>query len=176
MFEQWIGLVDEVYSFPFANEADKITWKWNMKSGLFTTKSVYNHLSFGEVGLHYRHIWKTKIPYKIKIFVWMLEQNAILTKYNMIRRRWVGDPTCYFCSLPESCGHLFFQCHVAKAVWGGGRYVFWCKQHPTGRGAIQKLDTDLVAWEWNSPHLWLCSNFMGYLEVSKQGMFWQDND
>ena len=118
MFEQWIGLVDEVYSFPFANEADKITWKWNMKSGLFTTKSVYNHLSFGEVGLHYRHIWKAKIPYKIKIFVWMLEQNAILTKYNMIRRRWVGDPTCYFCSLPESCGHLFFQCRGQSGLGG----------------------------------------------------------
>lgn len=43
--------------------------------------------------------------------------NAILTKDNMIKRRWLGDPTCYFYSLNESLSHLFFQCNTARAVW-----------------------------------------------------------
>lgn len=47
----------------------------------------------------------------------MLLNNAILTKDNMIRRNWSGDPTCYFCSQSENANHLFFQCSIAKAIW-----------------------------------------------------------
>lgn len=43
--------------------------------------------------------------------------NAILTKDNMIKRKWKGDPACYFCSHVESVDHLLFQCNVSKAVW-----------------------------------------------------------
>jgi hypothetical protein len=42
-------------------------------------------------GRKFNHIWRAKIPYKIKIFVWLIENNAILSKDNMIRRGWVGD-------------------------------------------------------------------------------------
>jgi len=43
--------------------------------------------------------------------------NAILTKDNMVKRKWQGDPTCYFCTHNESLSHLFFQCSTTKAVW-----------------------------------------------------------
>jgi hypothetical protein len=43
--------------------------------------------------------------------------NAILTKDNMIKRQWKGDPSCYFCHLHESTTHLLFTCSVAKTVW-----------------------------------------------------------
>ena len=132
LFEQWLGVVDRVYSFPFTNESDRIIWKWNKKSGLFTTKSTYDWLTSGDAGMHFRHIWKAKIPYKIKIFVWLLEQNAILTKDNMIKRNWVGDPTCFFCSLPETRDHLFFECVVAKVVWGVIGRCFGADNTPRG--------------------------------------------
>jgi hypothetical protein len=35
----------------------------------------------------------------------------------MIKRQWKGDPTCYFCHLPESTTHLLFTCSVAKTLW-----------------------------------------------------------
>jgi len=43
--------------------------------------------------------------------------NAVLTKDNMVKRKWTGDPTCYFCDKAENLSHLFFQCSNAKAVW-----------------------------------------------------------
>jgi hypothetical protein len=43
--------------------------------------------------------------------------DAILTKDNMIKRRWQGDPLCYFCQHPETVNHLLFSCSVAKCVW-----------------------------------------------------------
>ena len=34
----------------------------------------------------------------------------------MLKRKWLGEPTCYFCDQDESVSHLF-QCSVAKVVW-----------------------------------------------------------
>jgi hypothetical protein len=69
------------------------------------------------VATHTR-VWKAKIPAKIKTFMWLVEQGAILTKDNMVRRNYQGDPCCYFCSDPESSDHLFFECPIARVVWG----------------------------------------------------------
>jgi hypothetical protein len=49
--------------------------------------------------------------------MWLLSNDAILTKDNMIKRNWVGDPDCYFCDCTESTEHLFFKCSVTKVVW-----------------------------------------------------------
>jgi hypothetical protein len=68
---------------------------------------VYDHLSGGETGLNFKYIWKSKVPYKI-IFLWLLENNAILTKDNLIRIKRIGDPACYFCNQEETIEHLFF--------------------------------------------------------------------
>jgi len=32
--------------------------------------------------------WRLKIPLKVKIFIWLLHKGVILTKDNLIRRRW----------------------------------------------------------------------------------------
>jgi hypothetical protein len=34
-----------------------------------------------------KRIWEAKIPLKIKIFLWLLQQDAILTKDNLIKRK-----------------------------------------------------------------------------------------
>lgn len=116
LFHQWLQLLDRLYSFPFENRKDVVAWKWN-KSGHFSTKSVYEHITKADKGQGYKHIWKAKIPYKIKFFLWLLELNAVLTKENMIKRKWFGDPSCYFCSAVETTDHLFFVFPVAKVVW-----------------------------------------------------------
>jgi hypothetical protein len=85
---------------------------------IFNTKSVYDHLTISDSGDGYKHIWKAKIPYKIKIFGWLLENNAILTRDDMIKRKWTGDPSCLFCPQSESRMHLFFECPVARCIWG----------------------------------------------------------
>lgn len=64
-----------------------------------------------------RKIWKSKIPAKIKVFLWLMMNNATLTKDNLLKRKWSGDPSCYFCDNDENISHLFFQCSTAKTVW-----------------------------------------------------------
>jgi hypothetical protein len=61
---------------------------------------------------------KAKIPEKIKKIMWLLEQKAVLTKDNMIRRKWQGSTACYFCGEPNINDHIFFSCPIAKVIWG----------------------------------------------------------
>jgi hypothetical protein len=63
-----------------------------------------------DYGPSFKMIWKAKIPLKIKIFMWLVSQNVILTKDNLIKRRWKGNSSCAFCSENENGGHLFFEC------------------------------------------------------------------
>jgi len=116
LFDEWLALIGSVFSYNFENQNDVILWKWNNKK-VFTTKSVYNHLSAEENTNAYKHIWKSKIPHKIKIFTWLLERGVILTKDNLVKRKWDGNPSCMFCDQLETIDHLFFQCPVAKCVW-----------------------------------------------------------
>jgi hypothetical protein len=106
-----------VFGFEFQNTNYSVKWKWGGK-GKYTTKSVYDYLTKDDMGCSFTHIWKAKIPYKIKIFTWLLENNAVLTKDNMKKRKWAGDPSCMFCPQYESLEHLFFQCPMVKCVWG----------------------------------------------------------
>jgi hypothetical protein len=79
---------------------------------------MYDHLTRDDEGCPFSHIWKAKIPYKIKIFTWLLENNVVLTKDNMAKRKWDGNPSCMLSSQVETREHLFFQCPIAKCVWG----------------------------------------------------------
>jgi hypothetical protein len=45
---------------------------------------------------HNKHVWKAKLPLKIKIFMWLLQQDAILTKKNLSKKNWQGDKSCSF--------------------------------------------------------------------------------
>ena len=64
-----------------------------------------------------KFLWKLKIPLKIKIFLWYLQQGVILTKDNLAKRNWFGSKKCCFCDLNETIQHLFFDCQHAKIIW-----------------------------------------------------------
>jgi hypothetical protein len=64
-----------------------------------------------------KFLWKTKIPMKVRIFLWLMIKCSVLTKDNLLRRGWTGDPHCHFCSKNESIDHLLFSCALAKLIW-----------------------------------------------------------
>ena len=165
LFEQWLETINLIYSYPFTDEVDKVCWRWNKKHGIFSTKSTYDWLSQGDEGPGFKHIWKAKIPYKIKIFMWLLEQNAVLTKDNLLRRNWLGDSACYFCSYSESRDHLFFQCPISKVVWGIfgtflgatniprdlGQYYNWIKNWLPDGSPVYNFGLAAICWAiWKS--------------------------
>jgi hypothetical protein len=42
-------------------------------------------------GPYMKHIWKGRVPPKIKMFMWFLENSVLLSKENMTKRNWNGD-------------------------------------------------------------------------------------
>lgn len=64
-------------------------------------KSMYNALLNTDQGLGMGHIWKSRLRPKIKIFMWLLENKVILTIDNLVKRKWIGDTTCSFCSFTK---------------------------------------------------------------------------
>jgi hypothetical protein len=69
-------------------------------------------------GAQNKWIWKAKVPLKLKVFLWQLCQDVVLTRENMKKRNWPGAPRCSFCNLLESNNHLFFTCKIVRVVWG----------------------------------------------------------
>jgi zinc-binding in reverse transcriptase len=80
-------------------QEDSYIWRWKNK-GLFTTNSCYSWLDFGGVeNNQYQLIWSASIPLKIKICLWLVRKNKILTKENLQKRGWRGQNECIFVML-----------------------------------------------------------------------------
>jgi hypothetical protein len=120
---QWYGLAERLNKVILSADDDTMCWKWT-PSKIFSVKFVYERLTRRDEGQIFKRVWKAKLPAKIKTFMRLVEQKAILTKDNMIKRQWQGDPSCYFCSAPETMDHLFFGCPIAKVVWVFLLFVF----------------------------------------------------
>jgi hypothetical protein len=114
--QEWDEILKDASVFQLEDEPDMASWKLE-NIGKFSVKSTYNALTSSDGGPHFKYIWKVKIPPKIKIFLWLVANDVILTKDNMVKQNWKGEPSCYFCRQPETVNHLLFTCSIAKVVW-----------------------------------------------------------
>ena len=60
------------------------------------------------------------MPPEIQVLVWLLSNNKLMTVDNLEKWRGMSNKpkNCRFCSEDETINRLFFQCVVAKTVWG----------------------------------------------------------
>jgi hypothetical protein len=70
---------------------------------MFTVKSIYSHIIRDGQGPYMKHIWKSKIPSKIKVLCGFCD--------------WNGDTSCCFCDHMECVEHLFFKCLISRVIW-----------------------------------------------------------
>jgi hypothetical protein len=77
----------------------------------FSTKSIYQHLERNVACSHNKWIWKAQIPLKLKIFLWLLFKNAILTRDNLKKCKCLGSPLCLYvaCGKVLLCFIVFIQ-------------------------------------------------------------------
>jgi hypothetical protein len=97
-FRRWLNenqqnqlrqLRDMLAACALSTENDMVKWIWE-KSGTFSVKSMYNHLFSLEGSNPKKKLWKAKLPMKIKIFMWLIDANAILTKDNLSKKNGKG--------------------------------------------------------------------------------------
>ena len=98
-----------------AHQPDQLRWKLT-RSGEFMEKSMYIDVINSSVIPSSKHVWKVKVPLKIKVFMWFVHKQVILTKDNLVKRNWTGSTRCSFCDRDETIKHLFFECALARVL------------------------------------------------------------
>jgi len=103
---------------------DEVEWSLD-KSRNFTTKSLYRFSTHRGVCVkNSDNLWKTKLPLKIKVFLWQLSHNKLQSAVALKKRGWKGDPYCCLCGRLETTKHIFFSCSLARFVWSGVGLAF----------------------------------------------------
>jgi hypothetical protein len=98
---------------------------WNLhQHGQYSVWSLYMALINNGMTHMNKQIWWLRVSLKIKIFMWYMKKDVVLTKDNLARKNWDGSKQCCFCQRDESIHHLFFECHYAIFLWGLTHIVF----------------------------------------------------
>jgi hypothetical protein len=63
-----------------SDQVDRIVWCLDKKG--FSVNSLYKKKVSDQVSVPYKFLWKSKLPQKVKIFIWLVVRNKILTKDN----------------------------------------------------------------------------------------------
>jgi hypothetical protein len=82
---QWEHIKDEARRIVVPDSCDSVIWGLTANR-VFTTKSLYQNLERNIFGANNKWIWKSKLSLKIKIFMWQLFWDAILTRDKLKRR------------------------------------------------------------------------------------------
>jgi hypothetical protein len=131
-------------------------------SRAFSTRPVYRSLSQGQRSAvsHFKEVWRTKVPPKIKIFLWQLIRNRLPTSEHVAKRRVPSMGFCALCDDHEDCNHIFFACPMARFAWAGVRELLQCDWKPAGAGDFMALSNNVsgplrrLVWFTFAPLCW----------------------
>ena len=62
-------------------------------------------------------MWKTKVPSKLRVFLWRLAKNSIPSGDVLARRNMARHSLCALCGCPDSWRHSLLECNLSKFVW-----------------------------------------------------------
>lgn len=138
-YNRWIELKDSLADITPSSDKDLVYQDLD-KSKCSTTKSLYRFLSDSGVssrvvGL----IWKSKVPLKIKFFLWQTFNNKLQVAKSLVKRGWRGNCQCYLCSCVEDINHILFRCHLATLVWGMIQEIYDIQYCPRSLGELSSF-------------------------------------
>jgi hypothetical protein len=101
---QWDALLGALQDSHINKSNDFVSWVLE-KSGRYTTKSMYRYILHREVlNIRMRKMWKSKLPMKLKIFMWLVFQGRVQAGVVLGGMKWKGDTRCVVCGVPETSG------------------------------------------------------------------------
>ncbi|XP_073358296.1 uncharacterized protein [Aegilops tauschii subsp. strangulata] len=111
-------------------------WAWHHeKHGFFSVKSAYNMLvatrNRREAWLEegpgpsssraeeraWKHLWKTQVPGKVRMFLWRLSKYSLPTNDVQAHRHMSDSPCCGLCGARDSWHHSLVECTSSRSVW-----------------------------------------------------------
>ncbi|KAK5844503.1 hypothetical protein PVK06_000643 [Gossypium arboreum] len=117
-----------ILRIPLARElhSDFMVWSGE-QSGEFSVRSAYKLLQTSDPRAYdlqniyrdfYKRIWLLNLPTKMKVTIWKLSWNYMLTRVNMQHRKLVSNSVCPRCDIgAETMDHIFRKCPISVSVW-----------------------------------------------------------
>uniref|UniRef100_A0A452YEE1 Reverse transcriptase zinc-binding domain-containing protein n=1 Tax=Aegilops tauschii subsp. strangulata TaxID=200361 RepID=A0A452YEE1_AEGTS len=68
-WDAWLHLVRHLMDAQLSQQPDQLCWKLT-KNGEFSVKSMYLDVINSSIVPRSKHVWKVKVPLKIKVFMW----------------------------------------------------------------------------------------------------------
>jgi hypothetical protein len=128
---EWDNLCRIFDLSPASDGEDVVRWALE-PSGEYSTNSLYSKLSRGGTITHFKEIWRTRVPPKIRVFLWQLIRGRLPSGDQLLKRNGPSDGRCALCGDWETCDHIFFTCHIARFMWAGIRDLLACSWDPAG--------------------------------------------
>jgi hypothetical protein len=126
---QWRILCALVEGVVLAPGLDQIHWHLD-SSGSFSVKSIYFKMSQGTSVAHFKDMWESKVPLKIRIFSWQLALDKLPSNLQIATRHGPSARDCSLCGAPEDASHIFFTCSLAQFAWAVLRQLLGCNWRP----------------------------------------------
>jgi hypothetical protein len=118
MMVSWHEVEAVVEDLVLSEESDALVWGYN-SSGIYSLQSLYAIINYRGVNpVFVPAVWKINVPPKIQMFLWLLSHNKLATVDNLNKKGMEKHDLCVFCCEKESVKHLFFECAVARLLWG----------------------------------------------------------
>lgn len=104
------------------NGADTIAWK-GTTDGEFSLASAYDSLQDPPLVIGpqlYKILWRWKGPERVKMLLWRVAKETLMTNVARYRRGLASDASCPRCHThPETTLHMVRDCAIAKNAWHG---------------------------------------------------------
>jgi hypothetical protein len=100
------------------NGIDMLVWPGN-RMGEFTVSSAYSMLVNNQMDgntTRWKRIWKLGVIERIRVFVWQIAHDRLLTKHKLARWQ-LGSAYCDNCYFDETIIHALRDCPIAIHVW-----------------------------------------------------------
>jgi hypothetical protein len=81
----WNDLVRRIMHVHLNNHKDMFIWNLH-QHGQFTVHSMYLALINNGTSHMNKQLWRLKVPLKIKIFLWYMYKEVVLTKDNFVKQ------------------------------------------------------------------------------------------
>ena len=84
-WEAWLHLVRRLMDVQLTQRPDQLCWKLT-RNGEFIVKSMYLDVINSSSIPNSKHVWHVKVPLRVKMLMWFVHKQVILTKDNLIKR------------------------------------------------------------------------------------------
>jgi len=138
-YNSWLELKESLGDISLSNNSDSVFWALE-KNKVYSTKSLYRFLSgSGVTSRVIGFIWKSRLPLKIKFFLWQIFNNKLQVAKSLVKRGWHGSSRCCLCTCLEDIHHIMFTCHLARLVWGMLQDIYCLQNIPKSLGDFSSL-------------------------------------